>query len=138
MISVSVVEAKYRRSNVAGEKTFLWNDADQEKRLFFLSKDFFSEKEDAILCYKESTDYSWVITNMRLIIMEYNKIDHYDLSLINKVGLGEVETNYQAKKNNNYLPVTIGDHIIKLQVEPAVWFVIYDILKFISNKKRKA
>ena len=67
--SPSVIEAKFRRSNIKAELTYLWKDAPETTRTLISNKITFLGNETPIIIYYLSVNYWWVVTNDRILIL---------------------------------------------------------------------
>ena len=134
MITVSTLEAKFKRSNLSSQNTLWGSDLTYYAQLEGIRK-MLQPLECLILFYYNSTDLFWVITNKRLIIQNDRSLSTYFLQDLEKVNLGEIAESTKAKNNCNYITFIVHKEVKILPVESKSWYIVYEILKLIVSNK---
>lgn len=132
MVSASIIEAKYKRAGLNVKNTFLWSQLDDNQKEEIQSKVVFGVEERCVIVYYRSPNYSWIITNLRLIIFTDNNVADYTFDKIKGVNFPEVVEIKTNKKEIDQLTLHIvnGNDIV-LYVENTTWHFIYGLLKFL-------
>ena len=134
IIKQSIVEAKFQRAKLATEHTFLWKELPIKYKSTLEGIISFERNEHPIICFYESADYLWIITDIKLIIIENGMIGKYSYSGINKIELSDLLKGGSTKTNNRSLTIRLADDSsFKIRTEEKTWPAIYNILRFIVN-----
>ncbi|UOB16278.1 hypothetical protein [Abyssalbus ytuae] len=131
MFKTSILKAKIKRSSVDFKNTYFWN-SETSPRIIDL---FFSDGEEIILFYIQSKNYSWILTNTRLIFP--SQMQQIRLSELVNVSFDTVKNDPNQKMSNNKLTLhTLKDTTV-IFVEEGTWHLLYEVFKFIivNNKE---
>lgn len=129
MFSISAIKGKFERSQIDFKKTFLWEKIPVEQKQKILSN--LQINEIGVIYYKESENYSWLLTSERIII--FNE-QWFNLSDLKKIDVINIKTNQSEKLSNRELTLFTNSNQFKLFLEENSWHVFYNIFKFIIDK----
>ncbi len=130
MLSISVIKAKFKRSDLNFKSTFIFDENSHQvnpKDLFV-----FQANEKCIIYFIRDNNYSWYLTNKRLIIPVENKF--ISLSDLTKIDFPNIKNNPSSKMENTELTLFTYDDEITLFVEEKSWHIIYNIFKLIISQ----
>lgn len=129
MFSISAIKGKFERSQIDFKKTFLWEKIPVEQKQKILSN--LKINEIGVIYYKESENYSWLLTSERIIIFNEQS---FNLSDLKKIDVINIKTNQSEKLSNRELTLFTNSNQFKLFLEENSWHVFYNIFKFIIDK----
>lgn len=129
MFSVSSIKAKFKRSGINYSKTFLWESVSLSEKAIFTK--LFQRDEIGIIYYNDCLNYSWCLTNQRIIILNEKT---YNLSDLIKVDFTNVKKNPSQKLSNTELTLFTNYNQFEIFLEENSWHVFYNIFKFIIDK----
>ncbi|URC11670.1 hypothetical protein [Flavobacterium sp. B183] len=130
MLNISVIKAKFKRSGLNFKSTFIFDENSHQvnpKDLFV-----FQANEKCIIYFTRDNNYSWYLTNKRLIIPVENKF--ISLSDLTKIDFPNIKNNPSSKMENAELTLFTNSNQFKLFLEENSWHVFYNIFKFIIDK----
>lgn len=130
MLSISVIKAKFKRSGLNFKSTFIFDENSDQvnpKDLFV-----FQTNEKCIIYFTRGNNYSWYLTNKRLIIPVENKF--ISLTDLTKIDFPNIKNNPSSKMENTELTLFTNSNQFKLFLEENSWHVFYNIFKFIIDK----
>ena len=130
MFKPSILKAKIKRSSVDFKNTYFWNSEANQKIINL----FFSDEEEIILFYIKSKDYSWILTNKRLIFP--SQMQQMILSELVDVSFDVVKNDPNQKMSNNKLPLHTLEGNMVIFVEEGTWHLLYEVFKFIIVNNR--
>lgn len=133
MKSPSAIAAKFNRSGIHASKTLLWKN-DEGIRTAIESSVIFKQSEIPVLVYFRHAQYWWLLTTVRIIINDQQRIRSVDYSDFIEINLSEIHNGTTSKSENSSIEIKTSNDTIYLQVEYKTWPVIYSILKFVSDK----
>lgn len=135
MISKKSIEAKYRRSGVLPERTWLWVDMPENERHEVGKYVHLQENEFNIICFYGLPGYILLFTTQRIVIVRDGKVDSYSYTLMQEVKLDEVFTAQKTKEDNDTINIILksGDHLDVI-VEKGTWHILYSILKLVISQ----
>lgn len=133
MKNVTSVRAKYLRLNLETKSTQLFEEVNEVDRKKILEKVELLENEVIIISFIKDFNYWWVITNLRLIVLENNSIDYFDFQNIAKVKLNEIFNGNKEKQECMNIDFVYQDNTLKIEVEENTWHGVFNILKFMIN-----
>ena len=126
MFSISAIKGKFKKSDIDFEKTFLYEEKPflNEEALNLLQMN-----EKCIIYYKESSNYSWYLTDKRFIIPSENRVIY--LHDLKKVDISNIKENPSQKMENKELTLFTNNEEFNFFVEQKSWHLFYNIFKFI-------
>lgn len=130
MLSISVIKAKFKRSGLNFKSTFIFDENSEQvnpKDLFV-----FQTNEKCIIYFTGDNNYSWYLTNKRLIIPVENQF--ISLTDLTKIDFPNIKNNPSSKMENTELTLFTKSNQFKLFLEENSWHVFYNIFKFIIDK----
>ena len=130
MLSISVIKAKFKRSGLNFKSTFIFDENSQQVNPEDLFA--FQANEKCIIYFIRDNNYSWYLTNKRLIIPLEDK--YISLSDLTKIDFPNVKNNPSSKMENTELSLFTNSDQFKLFLEEKSWHVFYNIFKFIIDK----
>jgi len=128
---VRIIEGKFCRSEIQFKKTFLNTNYPVK------FNDSFNKDEKLIIYYVESADYSWYLTNKRIIVEENIKKLNIFFNDVVRVDFINIKNQLSAKTNNRELDLITKDESFVIKFEENSWHVFYNIIKFLINNKTK-
>ena len=139
MLSVSTIQAKYKRAKLSLKDTCLWLELNDIQKGAVQKRIEFGTDEQPVIYYCKSPIYSWVISNRRLIVLEERNVWYYFYQEIKKVELPNEQDIKTNKAGIDTITISLYDNNFKtLFVEDRSWHFIYQILKFLlpDNKAK--
>ncbi|UZT99828.1 hypothetical protein ODZ84_09795 [Chryseobacterium fluminis] len=129
-ISSSVIKSKFKRSKLNLNKTKLWEELSLSVQQIISAEINLIDNEQEIICYYNN-EYWWILTNRGITIYDNKNISHIKLSEILNIELpGDIKKN----STNDFLKIFTQNIVETLKLEKSSWFVIVEILKFITKK----
>jgi hypothetical protein len=136
MLSISAIEAKYKRAMLNVTDTFLWSDMSNDQKDAISTQVELALGERVIIYYCKSLDYWWVITNQRLIISDNKTLSFCPFEMIIKVDFPGAEKIEANKKGIDSVNIVLSGGYSKLVfVENTTWHFFYDLLRVLSSNQ---
>jgi len=129
-INLSIVEAKFRRSNLNLKETKLWNMLTTEKKICIIDKTKIIDSDQNIICYYPNDKYWWLITNNHLVIFDNEKMLFIKLFDILKI---EITSNIKYTDFKEVIHICCNHIQVELHIEKDSWTIIVELLKFITS-----
>lgn len=137
MLSISSIEAKYRRAKLITKDTFLWAELDNTQKEMIEEQIDLNANERCVIYYHKSIGYSWIISNERLIILDAKTVLYYPYKIIKKVALPKIQDFQKGKSAIDKITIQLIDgKSISVFVENTTWHFIYELLKFLLPDKK--
>jgi hypothetical protein len=133
MKNASVIRAKFRRGALNFAKTKLWEDINSLNKEEILKNIDLLTSEDIIVCFFQSVDYLWLLTNIRLIIIKASTFQDIRYEEIMNVEPKQIFTHEKTTLDCDILSIFTKKNEIFLKVEERTWYIIYEILKFLAK-----
>jgi hypothetical protein len=133
MKSISAIQAKFLRLKVKTDSTNLFEEMGEKNKNIFSENIEPLAEEVMVICFFSSISYWWVLSNLRLIIKENNRINYISLSEIKNIELNEIFNNEIKKQDCLNIDLSLQSSKIKLKVEENTWHAIYNIMKFVTG-----
>lgn len=129
-INPSVIEAKFKRSNLNLVKTKLWKTLETSQQQLILSEIKQIDSDRKFICFY-NYNYWWLLTNKDLVISDNGNVLCIGLFEISKI---ELSADIKSMDSTEVIfDVFYKDEIIKLQIEKSSWPIVIEILKFVTT-----
>jgi hypothetical protein len=133
MKSLSVIKAKFRRSPPESKLFQLWDDESDSNKQIIREALPAIKNESVILCYFESKNYWWIITNDQLIVNGSNEILYVPVDQIKSVEMNDLMDGNNEDKIDATIYIHTPKKIIRLPTKEKVWMTAFELLVFITN-----
>ncbi|MBS1597578.1 MAG: hypothetical protein JST75_05095 [Bacteroidetes bacterium] len=132
MISVSVIEAKFRRAKLHAKSTFLYSQLDAQQKNIIQKRVSQSQGERLVIYYYKDLNYSWLISNERLIVLKEDEVFYYPYKDIQRIEFPKNDDLKRDKAGIDSVDILLTKgNLISLFVESTTWHFIYALLKFL-------
>jgi|GEM_PF-2576694 len=134
MKTASTIAAKFLRGQSHSDLTRLWKESSENIKNAISKAIIFNTDEIPIITFSHNTNYWWVLTNQRLIIMDSQTLIKIDFKEIEAVEVKKIIEGSISKLECSSIQLKINNSYMDIELEKGTWPNMFNIFRFVINR----